>query len=61
MAKQEGFHIVDHGLFHILEFKLGDKSISAEVLVRVAEQMRLELLKHGVIVQIQSKEKQEAA
>lgn len=61
MAKQEGFHIADHGLFPILEFKLVDKSISAEELVRAAEKMHLELLKHGVIVQIQSKEKQEAA
>jgi hypothetical protein len=61
MAKQEGFHMVDHGPFPIMEFKLGDKSISAEELVRAAEQMRLELLKHGVVVQIQSKAKQEAA
>jgi hypothetical protein len=58
MAKQEGFHIADHELFPILEFKLGDKSISAEALVRAAEQMRLELLKHGLVVQVQSKTKQ---
>lgn len=61
MAKQEGFHMVDHGPFPIMEFKLGDKTISAEELVRAAEQMRLELLKHGVVVQVQSKAKQEAA
>lgn len=60
-APKEGFHLVDHGPFPIMEFKLGDKSISAEELVRAAEQMRLELLKHGVVVQIQSKAKQEAA
>jgi hypothetical protein len=61
MSKQEGFHMVDHGPFPIMEFKLGDKSISAEDLVRAAEQMRLELLKHGVVVQTQSKAKKEAA
>lgn len=61
MAKQEGFHMADHGLFPIMEFKIGEKSISAEELVRAAEQMRLELLKHGVVVQAQSKAKQEAA
>lgn len=61
MAKQEGFHLVDHGPFPIMEFKLGDKTISAEELVRAAEQMRIELLKHGVDVQVQSKAKQEAA
>lgn len=61
MANQEGFHLVDHGPFPIMEFKLGDKTISAEELVRAAEQMRIELLKHGVDVQVQSKAKQEAA
>lgn len=61
MAKQKGFHMVDHGPFPIMEFKLNDKTISAGELVRAAEQMRLELLKHGVVVQSQSKAKQEAA
>ncbi len=58
---KEGFHMVDHGPFPIMEFKLGNKSISAEELVRAAEQMRLELLKHGVAVQVERKQKTEAA
>lgn len=60
-APKEGFHLVDHGPFPIMEFKLGNTRLSPEELVRVAEQMRLELLKHGVVVQVHSKAKQEAA
>ena len=61
MANQEGFHMVDHGAFPIMEFKLGDKTISAEQLVKAAEMMRLELLSFGIVVRVESKTKKEAA
>lgn len=60
-SPKEGFHMVDHEPFPIMEFKLGDKTISAEQLVKAAEMMRLELLSFGLVVQVDSKSKPEAA
>lgn len=52
MITDKGFHMVDHGPFPIMEFKLNETRLSPEQLVSIAEQMRLKLLEFGCNVEV---------
>jgi hypothetical protein len=52
MNNKIGFEYIEGGLFPTIEIKLNGKSLSIRELVKIAEQMRVELLSHGVEVRL---------
>ncbi len=61
MSTKKGFHMVDHGPFPIMEFKLNETRLSPEQLVSIAEQMRIKLLEFGCRVDVTRNSKATAA
>jgi len=51
----KGFQYIEDKQFPMITIKLDGKSISVEQLVKIAEQMRIELLVHGVDVELVDK------
>jgi len=50
----KGFHFINHDPFPMIDIKFDGVSISPKKLVEFAETMRLELEKHGVVMQLYS-------
>ena len=47
-----GFQFIDHSPFPMIEFKLNGVTLSPKQMVEIAEQMRVELLSCGVVVEL---------
>ena len=52
-----GFQFIDYDPFPMIEVRLNGHPLSIKQLCEVAEQMRLQLLEFGVVVQVKGKEK----
>lgn len=61
MSAKQGFHIVDHSPFPMLDFKLNETSLPPAELIAIAEQMRLKLLEYGYQLEVVKKSKATAA
>lgn len=51
-----GFQFIDRDPFPMIEVRLNGHPLSIKQLCEVAEQMRVQLLELGVVVQVKSKE-----
>ena len=48
MSKQSGFEYTESKFFPMIEVKLNGRTLSIKELAKIAEQMRLKLLEHGI-------------
>lgn len=52
----KGFEFIDHSPMPMIEFRLNGVTLSPKQMAEIAEQMRVELLKHGIAIEIKDRE-----